>query len=281
MNYRQCFLMILMAAGMMACQSQTEQTSQSSMPAADTAPQTTAHQTVIPDANMPLPARQTGDSPSASETVTGVASPDQQTPTKVPSGTSSPTTSAVAANVVSTPDTQAPSASASDSTPDAPTSVATPAPLHQPAAPAVTKKTIAAPEPNPSKGVVSGKSVMQTVRVDEHAVKKCKACHHVSSAKKKVGPGWAKGDTGKGMQPGVFDRTAGASPGFKYKFTKYIKAGKAWKWDAAHLRTWMCNSKDAVKKFTGDPQAKTKMPPQHVCDSKKQDAIIAFMKSVS
>ena len=109
---------------------------------------------------------------------------------------------------------------------------------------------------------------------------KCKACHNFT-AKKKVGPGWGKGDTGHGMQPGVFGRQAGTSPGFKYKFTKYIESGKAWHWDAAHLRKWMCNSKDAVKEFTGNPKARTKMPPQKVCDPAKQDAIIAFMKSIS
>ncbi len=128
---------------------------------------------------------------------------------------------------------------------------------------------------------VLGAGGMSATSANAKAWNKCKACHNVSKAKKKVGPGWAKGDTGHGVQPGIFNREAGTSPGFRYKFTKYIKPGKGWHWDEAHLRKWMCNSAKAVKEFTGDPHARTKMPPQHVCDPKKQDAIIAFMKTVS
>ncbi|MDQ6950147.1 MAG: cytochrome C [Mariprofundales bacterium] len=127
---------------------------------------------------------------------------------------------------------------------------------------------------------VAGTVVATPTSADAAAYNKCKACHNFS-AKKKVGPGWGKGDTGHGTQSGIFDREAGASPGFRYKFTKYIKDGKAWKWDEAHLRKWMCNSKDAVKEFTGNPKARTKMPPQHVCDPSKQNEVIAFMKTLS
>ena len=100
------------------------------------------------------------------------------------------------------------------------------------------------------------------------AYSKCKACHNFD-AKNKVGPAWK----------GIFGRKAGAYPGYNYKFTKYIK-GEPWVWDEAHLRKWMCNSKKAVKEFTGNPKAKTKMPPQKVCDPKKQDEVIAFMKTL-
>jgi len=98
---------------------------------------------------------------------------------------------------------------------------------------------------------------------------KCKVCHNFT-AKKKVGPGLA----------GVVGRKAGTSPKFKYKFMKYMK-GDAWTWDEAHLRKWMCNSKKAVKEFTGNKHAKTKMPPQKVCKPAKQDEVIAKLKSVS
>jgi len=127
---------------------------------------------------------------------------------------------------------------------------------------------------------ILGVSGITATNANAKAWSKCKACHNFT-AKKKIGPGWGKGDTGHGTQPGVFGRTAGTSPGFKYKFTKYIKPGKAWKWDEAHIRAWDCNSAKAIRDFTGDPSARTKMPPQHVCDPKKQDAIIAFMKSIS
>jgi len=116
---------------------------------------------------------------------------------------------------------------------------------------------------------VLGVNVTATTTASAAAYNKCKACHNFT-AKKKVGPGWK----------GIFGRKAGAMPGFRYKFTKYI-TGDGWNWDEAHLRKWMCNSKKAVKEFTGNPKAKTKMPPQKVCDPAKQDEIIAFMKTLS
>lgn len=123
--------------------------------------------------------------------------------------------------------------------------------------------------------LVAGAVAAAPTAADAAAWAKCKACHNFAS-KKKVGPGLGKGD---GI-PGVFGRKAGTFPGFKYKFTKYIK-GEPWVWDEAHLRKWMCNSKKAIKEFTGDPKAKTKMPPQKVCDPAKQDEVIAKLKSVS
>ena len=98
--------------------------------------------------------------------------------------------------------------------------------------------------------------------------RKCSACHHFTAANK-VGPGLA----------GVIGRVAGQHKGFRYKFTKYIK-GDAWRWDEAHLREWMCNSTEAIKKFTGDPHAKTKMPSQKICDRDKQDEVLTYLKGI-
>jgi len=97
---------------------------------------------------------------------------------------------------------------------------------------------------------------------------KCRACHDFGD-KNKVGPGLK----------GIFGRKAGTHPGYSYKFTKYIKPGKAWVWDEEHLRKWIYNSKKAIKEFTGDPKAKTKMGKQHV-KGKKADKIIAFLKTL-
>jgi len=95
----------------------------------------------------------------------------------------------------------------------------------------------------------------------------CKVCHAFSD-KNKVGPGLK----------GVYGRKAGTHPGFRYKFTKYIK-GDPWVWDDEHLRAWILNSKKAVKKFTGNPDAKTKMGPLHI-KGKKADEVIAFLKGL-
>jgi len=95
---------------------------------------------------------------------------------------------------------------------------------------------------------------------------KCKACHNFT-AENKVGPGLA----------GVVGRAAGKHEGFKYSDSL---GGANWNWDEDHLRKWMCDSKDAIKEFTGDANAKTKMPPQKVCDKAKQDEVIAFLKGI-
>jgi len=113
------------------------------------------------------------------------------------------------------------------------------------------------------------------IKVDMKVLNKCKACHSLA-AKAKVGPGLGK-DNGI---PGVFNRKAGAFPNFRYKFTKYINSS-GWNWDEAHLREWLCNSKKALRKFTGDAKAKTKMPSQRICDPTKQDAVIAALRSIS
>ncbi|MDX8406482.1 MAG: cytochrome C [Mariprofundus sp.] len=115
---------------------------------------------------------------------------------------------------------------------------------------------------------VMGTMALTPVAAQAAAWVKCKACHSFT-AKKKVGPGLA----------GVFGRKAGIKPGFKYKFTKYV-TGDAWNWDEDHLRQWMCNSKKAVKAFTGDDHAKTKMPPQKICDAAKQDEVLAKLKTL-
>lgn len=117
-------------------------------------------------------------------------------------------------------------------------------------------------------------------QADAEAWAKCKSCHNFTP-KNSNGPGLGKGMVDGKMEPGVYMRTAGTHPDFRYKFTKYIPADKAWKWDEAHLRKWMCNSKDAVKEFTGDSKARSKMPPQHVCDKAEQDEVLAKMKEIS
>ena len=126
-----------------------------------------------------------------------------------------------------------------------------------------------------SAAFVMGTMTLAPVASQAAAWGKCKACHNFTD-KKKVGPGLGKGASA----PGVFGRTAGTFPGFKYKFTKYI-TGDAWVWDEAHLRKWMCNSKKAIKEFTGNPKAKTKMPRQKICDAAKQDEVLAKLKSIS
>ena len=99
--------------------------------------------------------------------------------------------------------------------------------------------------------------------------KRCAVCHNFTHTPK-VGPGLA----------GIIGRTAGTESNFNYRFTKYIK-GKAWVWDEAHLKKWMCDSKKAIKAFTGDENAQTKMPSQHVCDPADQESVLSKLRSIS
>ncbi|HED12955.1 MAG TPA: c-type cytochrome [Gammaproteobacteria bacterium] len=110
-----------------------------------------------------------------------------------------------------------------------------------------------------------GLSSVQVATASKNPEKRCKACHNFT-AKNKVGPGLL----------GVFGRKAGTMAGFKY--SKSL-ASADWVWDEEHLRKWIKNSKKAIKEFTGDKKAKTKMPKQNM-KGKKADKIIAFLKEL-
>lgn len=96
--------------------------------------------------------------------------------------------------------------------------------------------------------------------------RKCLSCHNTNT-RRKVGPGLA----------GVFGRKVGQMPDMKYS---PALAHGDWHWDASHLAAWVCNSKEAVRTFSGDAAAKTKMPPQRVCDPARQADLIAWLKTL-
>jgi len=139
----------------------------------------------------------------------------------------------------------------------------------------ITSKPKAIPAPPKTEAPSAVVKESAPVKVDLKVLNKCTSCHSLT-AKAKVGPGLGKNN---GI-PGVFNRKAGTFPNFRYKFTKYIN-GNDWNWDETHLREWICDSKKALRKFTGDAKAKTKMPSQRICDPAKQDAVIAALRSIS
>ncbi len=98
------------------------------------------------------------------------------------------------------------------------------------------------------------------------AEKRCMMCHDFTKGVNKIGP----------SLKGILGRVAGTYPGYKYTFTKYIK-GKPWVWTEAKIRKWDNNSERAIKEFTGNPKAKTLMPPQHRTGL-SEDEIISFIK---
>ncbi|MFQ5345608.1 MAG: c-type cytochrome [Mariprofundus sp.] len=134
---------------------------------------------------------------------------------------------------------------------------------------AATEEPAAAGKPAASETPVVAAAV-QAVAGDaakgKSVANKCKTCHNFT-AKKKVGPGLE----------GVFGRKAGAMPDMKYGAA--LAAG-GWVWDEKNLAAWVCDSRKAVKSLSGDPAAKTKMPPQRICDATKQADLIAYLKTL-
>ena len=94
-------------------------------------------------------------------------------------------------------------------------------------------------------------------------------CHDFITGENKIGPSLKN----------ILGRKAGTYPGFTYTFTKYIK-GEPWIWTEEKLRKWDNNSERAIKEFTGNPNARTLMPPQHRTGS-AEDEIISFIKITS
>jgi len=94
---------------------------------------------------------------------------------------------------------------------------------------------------------------------------KCKACHNFGE-KNGMGPGLK----------GIVGRKAGTFPG--YKFSDALKNAD-WVWDEEHLRKWMKDSKKAIREFTGNDKARTKMGKQNV-KGKKADKIFEFLKTI-
>jgi len=97
----------------------------------------------------------------------------------------------------------------------------------------------------------------------------CKMCHDFTTGRNRIGP----------SLKGVIGRKAGTYPGYRYKFTQYIK-GEPWVWTEEKIRKWDNNSEDAIKEFTGNPEARTLMPPQHRTGL-DEDEIISFIKITS
>ena len=94
---------------------------------------------------------------------------------------------------------------------------------------------------------------------------RCKACHSFDN-KNMVGPGLG----------GIYGKKAGTAEGFQY--SDGLKGGK-WTWDDEHLKAWLEDSNAAVQKFSGDANAKTKMPAQKIT-GEKADEVITFLKGL-
>jgi len=100
----------------------------------------------------------------------------------------------------------------------------------------------------------------------------CKACHTLKAGKHRVGP----------SLNGVFNRKAGTAKGFEKRYSKAMKkAGdKGVVWNAENLSTYLIDPKKFLRKATGNPQARGKMPTK-VRNAKKRDDLIAYLKQAT
>jgi len=96
--------------------------------------------------------------------------------------------------------------------------------------------------------------------------RKCLGCHTTSSHNK-MGPGLK----------GIYNRAAGSMPDMRY--SPALKNGN-WQWDTPHLAAWLCDSQKALQTFSRNPNARSKMPAQHICDPTQQADLIAHLKTL-
>ena len=101
------------------------------------------------------------------------------------------------------------------------------------------------------------------------AERRCMICHDFTTGKNGIGP----------SLKGVLGRVAGTYPGYKDTFTKYIQ-GKPWVWTVKRLREWDRDSEVAVKEFTQNPDAHTKMPRQ-AFTGLEEDNVITYIRMTS
>ncbi|MDX8409134.1 MAG: c-type cytochrome [Mariprofundales bacterium] len=96
--------------------------------------------------------------------------------------------------------------------------------------------------------------------------RKCQSCHNLNT-RRKLGPGLA----------GIYNRAAGLMTDSRYSPEL---AKKSWHWDDTHLAAWACDSRAAVRAFSGNPNASTKMPAQRICNPQQQADLTAYLKTL-
>lgn len=86
-------------------------------------------------------------------------------------------------------------------------------------------------------GLSAGQSLAQDAAAGEKVFAKCKACHVVEDDKNKIGP----------SLKGLFGRTAGTHPGFKYSKAMIDAGAAGLVWDEAKLKEYLHSPKAMVK----------------------------------
>ena len=108
------------------------------------------------------------------------------------------------------------------------------------------------------------------VEAGEKVFKKCDACHDVGeNAKDKPAPNLN----------GLFGRAAGSVDGFKYSNGMTGSAETGLVWDEATIFEYIADPRAYLRKVSGNPKAKAKMPLKLKKEQDRAD-VIAYLKSV-
>ena len=84
---------------------------------------------------------------------------------------------------------------------------------------------------------VVGSAMAQDAANGEKIFKRCGACHVANAPTNRVGP----------SLQGLFGRTAGTEPGYKYSEAMIAKGKSGWVWNAETLNTYLENPKGVVE----------------------------------
>jgi len=120
-----------------------------------------------------------------------------------------------------------------------------------------TTKVMANQEIIPSGDAVHGQKLAQ----------KCQLCHAFEPGK--------KGRFGPNLYA-IIGQPAGKDPGFRYS---HALAHADFTWNEEQLADFICHSGRAIKKFTADDHATTRMPPQNTCGQDARD-VVAYLRNL-
>lgn len=97
---------------------------------------------------------------------------------------------------------------------------------------------------------------------------KCRACHSLAEGKRRVGPSLF----------GLFERKAGAFPGFKHSDAMADAGATIDPWNEDHFKKYIVAPNDYIASVIGKDKARTKMVFPGLKDAQEAEDILAYLK---